>query len=569
MPAGDRKHPIPFPFDQLTDDEFDDCVYLLAHTEDSRVAKLRAPDGGLDTVRPSADDPTVADWGIQAKLHREHIKWGECKNSIDRAVAVWNAKAVTFAFPRDLTLGQHKLFHKHLTGRHPGVAVDWWGASKLTAPLLTSPAGRGIAKRFFHTEDPADLADRAIRAGGPLRTASDLLEREAVTTEFLRSADPHFDYAVYKGPRSSTPIPRTPDAMLRLEFSKDQQQLVVDAVPRAVPVPPHAVPRGVLTFRDHAESQRAQELLRAVGTKGGRADLGQLSFRFEQVPAPFDELLTQPIKGALKVRAEREVPPWPASVFVETDEGRAIVDFDLVAEDPGDDWDARLVGRRHGLTLELRFVWSRSEQNGMLQLHWQFTQATGSAAGRAEIPAFLIALHGAGRFEVRDREGRRTPLAESTVPAPVPDDFRHLRRIYADLATIQEFGGAAFGPTPEEFSYEDAANLSFLANALREGGYDATLRNSRMQCGPEALKAFRRSGSNIEVHETLYARFFGHELPVAKRIMKLPLMVIKHAIRLPGADPLWEVEIVPASGDRVAVRCLLVRLDSQPNQRAA
>lgn len=569
VPAGDPKHPIPFPFDRLTDDEFDELVYLLAHADDPRVLKLRAPDGGLDTVRPLEADPTVAEWGIQAKLHRQHIKWGDCRDSLDRAVAVWNAKTVTFAFPRDLTQGQHSLFHKHLTGRHPGVTVAWWGTSKLTALLLATPARRGIAKRFFHTEDLADLADRAIRAGGPLRTASDLLERETVATGFLRSADPHFDYAVYKGPRTSTPIPRTPDAMLRLEFGKDQEQLVVDAVPRAVPVPPQAVPRGVLSFPDAAGSQRAQDLLRAVGTKGGRADLGPVSFRFEHVPAPFDELLTQPIQGMVRVRAEREVPLWLATVFVETDQGTATVDFDLAAQDPGDDWDARIVGRRNGLTLELRFVWSHSEQRGMLQLHWHLTRATGSASDRAEILGFLIALHGTGRFEVRDREGRRKPLAESTVAASVPDDFRHLQRIYADLATIQEFAGATFGPTPEEFSSEDAANLAFLANALHEGGYDATLHSGRMRCGPEALKSFRRSGSNIEIHETLVGNFFGHELPVAKRIMKLPLMVIKHAIRIPGAEPLWDVEIVPATGDRAEVRCLLVRLDPQPDQRAA
>lgn len=82
MPAGDPKHPLPFPFGSLTDDEFDSLVYLLAQVSDPKVAKLRAPDGGLDTVRPSDDDPLVAAWGIQAKLHREHIKWADCRRSL-------------------------------------------------------------------------------------------------------------------------------------------------------------------------------------------------------------------------------------------------------------------------------------------------------------------------------------------------------------------------------------------------------------------------------------------------------------------------------------------------------
>jgi hypothetical protein len=103
MPAGDPKHPLPFPFRELTDDEFDELVYLVAHVIDSTVSKTRAPDGGLDTVKLMDDDPLRATWGIQAKLHRDQIKWPNCKESLDRAVEQWQTSHVTFAFPRDLT----------------------------------------------------------------------------------------------------------------------------------------------------------------------------------------------------------------------------------------------------------------------------------------------------------------------------------------------------------------------------------------------------------------------------------------------------------------------------------
>lgn len=86
VPSGDPKHPLPFPFRELTDDEFDELVYLVAHDADAEVVKTRAPDGGLDTVRLAKDDPLRATWGIQAKLHREQIKWPNCKESLDRAV---------------------------------------------------------------------------------------------------------------------------------------------------------------------------------------------------------------------------------------------------------------------------------------------------------------------------------------------------------------------------------------------------------------------------------------------------------------------------------------------------
>jgi hypothetical protein len=48
-------------------------------------------------------------------------------------------------------------------------------------------------------------------------------------------------------------------------------------------------------------------------------------------------------------------------------------------------------------------------------------------------------------------DGRARPeLVQPTTSAAVPDDLRYLRRVYEDLATIQRFAGATFGPPPEE-----------------------------------------------------------------------------------------------------------------------
>ncbi len=84
VPAGDPKHPLRFPFCELTDGEFDELVYLVAHVTDPDVIKTRAPDGGLDTVRPADDNPLRATRGIQAKLHRDQIK---CRTARSRSTA--------------------------------------------------------------------------------------------------------------------------------------------------------------------------------------------------------------------------------------------------------------------------------------------------------------------------------------------------------------------------------------------------------------------------------------------------------------------------------------------------
>lgn len=482
---------------------------------------------------------------------------------------MWRAPKVTFAFPRDLTLGQHKLFHKHLTEPHPGVELDWWGETKLTGQLLQSPAGRGIAKRFFHTEDPADLADRAIRAGGPLRTADDLLEREGATGEFLHTADPHFDWVATKRTRSSVPVARSPGAVMRLEFGKGDQELIADAVPRSASALEHFAPQAALVFPDEAEWERARELLEAVASEGGRADIGAATMRFEQIPAPFDELLTEGMEAEIRVRARREVPPWAAAISADTDEGSATVDVDLVSEEPEDEWDAKLVGRRHGLTIEMRFVWSHSKRSGELQVRWHFTRATGTTEERAQVLTLLIALHGTGTFEIRDREEQRPALTDRTVPATVPDDLRYLQRLYEDLATIQRFAGATFGPPPDETTYDEARELAWLAESLLAGGYDAAMQSAKMTCGPEALKSLKRSGSDIEVRETLCARFFGRELPVAQQSVKLPHVTTRQAVRIPGPDPLWEVELIPTSSDSAPVRFALTPLNESSQRRDA
>src|SRR5436305_5894495 len=44
-------------------------------------------------------------------------------------------------------------------------------------------------------------------------------------------------------------------------------------------------------------------------------------------------LFTAPIQGKVSVRANRVVPPWAATIAVDTDQGHASLDFDLESDD--------------------------------------------------------------------------------------------------------------------------------------------------------------------------------------------------------------------------------------------
>ena len=91
--------------------------------EDGRVVRLRAPDGGLDTVLPDEHDARRATRGWQAKRHAGRIDWADCERSLDRAVDTWKPRRVTFTFPRALTRGEHEKFAERLGRRHSGVAA--------------------------------------------------------------------------------------------------------------------------------------------------------------------------------------------------------------------------------------------------------------------------------------------------------------------------------------------------------------------------------------------------------------------------------------------------------------
>ncbi len=177
---------------------------------------------------------------------------------------------MTFAFPRDFTHGQHKNFVKHLAGRRAGVKVDWWGATKLTAVMTGSEAGCAIANRFFHSEGPVELVDRATRVGGSLRTPPDLLEREAAIGDFLRTTGPHFDFHTTNRPKSDEEVPLTPNAALRLEFGpRRSASCIVDAVPRTAAPLEHYGPKGSMPFNDR---KRGAALLNEIQGHGRACD---------------------------------------------------------------------------------------------------------------------------------------------------------------------------------------------------------------------------------------------------------------------------------------------------------
>jgi hypothetical protein len=76
---------------------------------------------------------------------------------------------------------------------------------------------------------------------------------------------------------------------MRLEFARGDQQLIVDAVPRTPAAREHYGPKASVAFKDR---ERAVALLKDVQSHGGRATLGEATIRFDRIPSPFDQILS-------------------------------------------------------------------------------------------------------------------------------------------------------------------------------------------------------------------------------------------------------------------------------------
>jgi hypothetical protein len=165
VPGDAALGPRRFDFRSIDPLDFEELCFALVRLEFPAAVRVAAPDKGVDVLVPAAGSEPAR--GFQAKRYVDQISWPECRKSLDAAVQGHTVGRLTFCFARDLTAKQLSLFDKHLRARHPGVSVDCWGASELTARMTGTEEGRLVAARFFG--DPVRDAEAIARAAGRRR----------------------------------------------------------------------------------------------------------------------------------------------------------------------------------------------------------------------------------------------------------------------------------------------------------------------------------------------------------------------------------------------------------------
>jgi hypothetical protein len=129
----------------MTAGELEALTYLLARTEDEAVLPVRNQDRGLDVRLPDERQLTRRGW--QAKrFEKGKIHWGQCRDSVETAVAFWRPPRITFIFAHELSADEQSKFRTELVERVDlPVVLDYTPEAEIQRWLRDSPEGRQAA----------------------------------------------------------------------------------------------------------------------------------------------------------------------------------------------------------------------------------------------------------------------------------------------------------------------------------------------------------------------------------------------------------------------------------------
>jgi hypothetical protein len=421
------------------------------------------------------------------------------------------------------------------------------------------PEGHRIAAAFFEEQDPVALAERMLRAGSPMRSGEDFLAAEGAIGEGLASADPDYDWIIHRGTRETPEPARTSAVLMRLSFARGDVVVHADLVPRHGH--PQSQPGAILQPDESPEGQQARAWLQELMQSGGRLQLREgVRVRLSDVPAPFGDLLTDPLGGDVLVRAVAEPMAYYGRLTAGPPDERVALDIDLLPSPAPADWDAVLEGHVGGLIATIRYRWMVERRLGENRLTFHYHRSGAPHAVEARALAFMLAAHEQGAITLEDRTGERPSFEQPTPVASAPSWLALWARLHADLAELETAAGQPAPPVPDELLVEHVRAISLVAGMLRARRLPMTISDFTASFNPDATAASELDAiaRDIYTRQTLVAIVFGRQLPVAYQEIRLPPMVI--ADRTRRADGGWDIRYVPLGADRAEIIAELVPL---------
>ncbi len=164
----------------MTPDDFEQLVFELVRRDEPTAERIKAPDGGADVLRSETEQRPAKVW--QAKRYAGDINWGECEESLVRAIGRWSPEEIVFVFARDLSETTEASFTTRLAEHHAAIevsaAITRWGISELVLRLNERD---DLRVRFFGRDlEPLWVLGRVGVFGRRWRSKCDLERRQSV-----------------------------------------------------------------------------------------------------------------------------------------------------------------------------------------------------------------------------------------------------------------------------------------------------------------------------------------------------------------------------------------------------
>ena len=330
-----------------------------------------------------------------------------------------------------------------------------------------------------------------------------------------------------------------------------------DLVPRhgAPAVRPGVTFHWTIRLRASAPKRWLTGLVRSPG----RLKIGEgVSVRLSDVPAPFGEMLDQPVEGEIVMRAQ------PAALYGQISAGPpddgVVVDVDLLPVEAPEAWDAMLRGSFGGLEVTLSVRWFVHEGRGQSRLEFRYRPTRAPHRVEARALRWMCAAHREGVVTLEDRTGARPVIEMPSEDVAVPPSLALWARVHSDLAELEVAAGRPAPPAPDELTAEDVKRVATVAAMLRARRYPGTVREIKLTLRPSAPTPWSPDGlaKDIRTQRTLVAIVFGEQFPVAREFIELAAMVI--AERTLRTDGTCDVRLVPLGSRAAEVMVELVPL---------
>jgi hypothetical protein len=515
--------PIIYPLDELTPDQFGKLAFLLTRSIDSRVVPVRAKDHGLDARLPDASGRiTLRGW--QAKRFTSgSIHWGQCRESVKRALAFWRPPRITFCFAHDLSAGEQESFRSELVAQFPQVRLDFWPAEELQRLIRDTDEGRRAAAWLFENREASlEAMRRAMAVGGPLESTRQAVERQAVIQEYI-DRDPHLRYTIVSRSQGSPETPPAPQTFMSVTLLVGGQEVRIDGSER-YPGAIHDLGGGPeLAYSDDDDGHRAREAVERVMQHGGKETVSAgLGAKMAKIPVGLQALMPEDgLWGPMEIEASRS-PATPQSprrpMLVCAGNAEVGIVMDEVDSPPG--WDFTFGGGVGGLEI---FQSSRLVDDKLqMQMDWRYTRGVGSGLEQLLAVQVMLAALRSERVDLRYPSGGNAVEAIMKPPGETEDwqaELDQLVVLLGYVAEVEAWLGHELRP-PAFPTEEDAHTLAVIIPMIREPEQAITWQ--RVDLAPGANRPDSDGPFAFALMRPLWARLFGAEVYLGMELLHFP-----------------------------------------------